>query len=76
MSILLSRKDCDTIIAEIVEAFGYNDSDFIADRIKRAQLKKLADFLCDYGEEKTLEECWRELTTVPFKGSDIEGGRI
>ena len=27
----------------------------------REQLKRVVDFLCDYGEEKTLEECWQAL---------------
>lgn len=29
--------------------------------VAKAQLKKIADYLCDYGEDATLSACWQEL---------------
>lgn len=45
MKILLDREECSEIIVDVTESLGYPDSDFIADRIKRAQLKKVVKFI-------------------------------
>ena len=64
MSILLTDKEIGVALdAEVEENFfkerplGYGAERFVA----KAQLKKVIDFLCDYGEDATLEAYYKQV---------------
>uniref|UniRef100_A0A6M3JTU1 Uncharacterized protein n=1 Tax=viral metagenome TaxID=1070528 RepID=A0A6M3JTU1_9ZZZZ len=45
-----------------------------AETLNRAQVKKVSDFLCDFGEEKTLEACWQALKKATGLNDSEEAG--